>query len=235
MSHTSEKNSTEPDFEKLKFIRIFDPVHIPKFLIEQIKDRDYEVEQFYEFQSRVCLLHSDGSSRLNPYNLLYLIITDDNDSVGMLWCVVAPLSEDLVIQTFSMHKDYWCQGKAVKLLEEKVREIKDGCKLNKVFWITRYPRHSEKYGWKRSKGVLMEYAGEIKKEEEDGTDNVRGLSVRGVCPEVHRGGATEPESTDRAEHATTPATPKPARGRPRKSRSSGAVPSAVHETSDAKL
>jgi len=235
MSHTSEKNSSEPDFEKLKFMRIFDPVHIPKFLIEQIKDRDYEVEQFYEFQSRVCLLYNDGTPRLNPYNLLYLVITDDNVAVGMLWCVVAPLSEDLVIQTFSMHKDYWCQGKAVKLLEEKVREIKDGCELNKVFWVTRYPRHSEKYGWKRSKGVLMEYAGEENKEEEDGSVNVRGVELRRDGPEVLRTGATEPESADTAEHADAPATPKPTRGRPRKSGIAGAVSSAVHGASNANV
>lgn len=235
MSDTSEKNSTQIDgFNHLKFIRIFDPIHIPKYLVEQIKDRDYEVDRFYEYQKKYCLVHGEDGSRLNPCNLLYLIVDDRNIGVGFLWCVVNSLANDLVIQTFSMDKKYWCQGKAVKLVETKCREIKKSCQLNKVFWVTRYPKHSEKYGFKRSKGVLMEYTGEVK-EEKDGSDFIRGDQSRGICSEVHPSGTTKAESDDRAELSPAPTSSGRKAGRPRKSRSSATVRGPVSESSSSEL
>ncbi len=231
MSNTLEKNSTnkgnnstsDDKFDKLKFIRIFDPNHVPKYLIEQIKDRDYDVEKFYKYHESTCLIHGRDGPRLNPVNMLYLISNEQHMPCGVLWCTVSVLSNDLIIQTFSMDKDYWGQGKAVQLLEKKCREIKDICELNNVYWVTKYPKHSEKYGFKRSKSVLMEYTGERKEEENDGKDDDGGKQCRGDGSEVHRAGAAKDKRPSGTEHAPDPTSAGKPDGRTRNRRKSKAV------------
>jgi N-acetylglutamate synthase-like GNAT family acetyltransferase len=132
--------------------------------VEQIRDRKFEVDKFYEYQKIICLSQTEQGVMVNPLNLLFVIANESNHVKGFLWCSISPLTNELVINSFSMHKDYWCKGGAVQLVESKVKELMKEINLNRVLWITNYPRHSEKFGFKRAKGVLMEY----QEEEEDG-------------------------------------------------------------------
>lgn len=160
----SDNNSK---IDELEWVRIFDPVHIPKHLVEQIRDRDWSVERFYQYQKAINL-QSDGSNiTLNPLNLLFVLVDKEKKVQGFMWSAVEILSNCLVINSFSIDKAYWNQGMAVEMLEKKAREIAVGAKLSKVYWITNYPKHSEKHGFKRSKSVLMEY----NLEENHGQDN----------------------------------------------------------------
>lgn len=149
--------TNDVDFTKLKFIRIFDPVHIPVELVQQVRDRKFSVEKFYEYQSIVCVSKTEHGLVVNPLNLLFVIANEKTKVVGFLWAVVSPLSQDLVINTFSMNKDYWGKGDAVTLVTNKCKEIMKEANLSRVYWITNYPKHSERYGFKRAKGVLMEF------------------------------------------------------------------------------
>ena len=160
-----DKDSKEIDFDSLRFIRIFTPMHIPKELIEQVRDREYSVEDWYKYQEVICLRQTDAGPQLNPLSLLYVIADDMNRVVGMLWCEIDSLSKTLVVQTFSMDKDYWCRGKAVGLLFRKGKEILEECNLKRCIWHTYYPKHSKRYGFKETKGAIMEWCAE---EEEDG-------------------------------------------------------------------
>ena len=162
----SDKESKEIDFDKLRFIRVFTPMHVPKELIEQVRDRNYEVDDWYKYQEVICLRQTDAGPQLNPLSMLYVIADERNKVVGMLWCEVDALGKTLVVQTFSMDKKYWVRGKAVSLLANKAKEIAKECKLKKIIWCNNYPKHSERYGFKRSKTVLMEFT-----EEEDGRHN----------------------------------------------------------------
>jgi N-acetylglutamate synthase-like GNAT family acetyltransferase len=143
----------------LTWVRIFDPIHIPRELVDQIKDRMYDVDKFYKYQKEACLSQVGDKIVLNPHNLLFVLIDENKLVKGFCWMVVDALDDALVINTFSMNPDYWGNGKAVKLLEEKAKEIQEGAKLKKIFWITRCPRHSQKFGFKTSKHTLMEYIG----------------------------------------------------------------------------
>lgn len=145
--------------EDLRFIRIIDPVHIPRHLVEQVRDRDFTVDKFYDYQRMVCVETTPNGIRANPLNLLFVIVDEGNVVQGFLWAVVDPLCNYLLINTFSMEKEYWGGGRAVKLLERKAKEIMSGAQLTKGYWITNYPKHSERYGFKRSKSILMEYRG----------------------------------------------------------------------------
>lgn len=156
--------------DKLRWIRIFTPDHIPKYLIEQIKQRDYPVEDFYKYHRCNCLIENQ---QLNPFLHLYVLADDDNQVKGMLWVDIDPLTKDILIQTYSIDKDYWCNGEAVKKLADHVKSIREKGKLNKIYWVTTYPKHSERNGFKRSRNVLMEYNGE-KEEKENGEDILKG-------------------------------------------------------------
>lgn len=173
------------DFSKLKFIRIFDPSHIPVELVQQVRDRKFSVEKFYEYQSIVCVSKTEHGMVVNPLNLLFVIANEKTKVVGFLWAVVSPLSQDLVINTFSMNKDYWGKGDAVTLVTNKCKEILKEANLSRVYWITNYPKHSERYGFKRAKGVLMEFnlggedGGNISRERRkaDGTSQLANSST----------------------------------------------------------
>jgi hypothetical protein len=161
----SENKKKEVDFDDLRFIRVFTPMHVPKELIEQIRDRDYEVEDWYKYQEMICTKNTPQGPVINPLSMLYVVADEGNKVVGMMWCILEVLEKKLIVQTFSMNKKYWLKGKAVTLVSKKAKEIAKECNLKKIVWCTNYPKHSERYGFKRSKSVLMEY-----QEVEDGCD-----------------------------------------------------------------
>lgn len=144
--------------ENLRWIRIFDPVHIPREYIDQIKQKEFTTDRFYKFQDGVCLIEHELGLCINPYNLLFVLVDDSTKVKGVLWMVIDSLANALVINTFSVDKEYWGNGKAIELLIEKAKEVKEQENLERVYWITRSPKHSEKFGFKRSKNVLMEYS-----------------------------------------------------------------------------
>lgn len=144
------------NIDDLRWIRIFNPSLVPKYLIEQIKKRDYTVNDFFKHQEAICLCNSKDGLSLNPFSHLYVLATNDHIIKGVLWFTVEPLAKDIVIQTYSVDKEYWCTG-AVKKLADHIKEIRSKANLNKIYWITDYPKHSKKHGFKQSKSVLMEY------------------------------------------------------------------------------
>jgi len=179
MSASSTKEP-EIDFSKLRFVRIFTPVHIPKELIEQVREKEYDVNDWYRYLEIVCIRQTNEGPQLNPLCLLYVIVDELNKVVGMLWAEIDTLSKILAIQTFSMDKKYWLKGQAVTLLADKAKEIAKECGLKKIRWASSYPKHSERYGFHRSKSVLMEWIVEDNKESQDGFDIAGQREVSGV-------------------------------------------------------
>jgi len=174
-----DKQSKEIDFDKLRFIRVFTPMHVPKGLIEQVRDRSYEVDDWYKYQEHICVRQTENGPILNPLSMLYVIADEQNKVIGMLWCEVCALEKTLIVQTFSMDKKYWVRGKAVQLLAKKAKEIAKECKLKKIFWVTNYPKHSQRHGFSRSKSVLMEFKEE--EEEKDGQFSIRECEAHREC------------------------------------------------------
>ena len=151
--------------DELRWIRAFSPDLLPRYLVEQIKNKDFTVDEFYSFQRANCTISDNNGISLNPTNHLYFLVDPSNQVKGFLWLVVDVLTKDLVINNYSLDSNYWCKGQAVKKLSKFVKELLNKLKFNKIYWITRYPKHSKKYGFKPSKDVLMEYD---PKGEEDG-------------------------------------------------------------------
>jgi hypothetical protein len=151
------EHSDTPDFSSLRFIRVFTPDHIPRYLVEQLKDRAFEVDRFYEYLNIECIVNTDAGPKLNQYNFLYVVATPENKVVGFLWAVIDPLGNNLIINNFSMDREYWYRGRSVRLLEAKAKELQATYETKNIFWFTRYPKHSKYYGFKESSYILMEY------------------------------------------------------------------------------
>lgn len=149
--------------EDLRWVRVFTPVHIPTYLVDQVRDRDFTVDDFYKYQEQSCLRMTKEGPSLNPFNHLYVLANSENITKGFLWFTIDALSKDICIHTFSMDKEYWLKGKAVEKLASFIKDIRRKASLNKVYWVTNYEKHSMRHGFKRSKSILMEY--DPKKEE----------------------------------------------------------------------
>lgn len=158
--------------EDLRWVRLFTSSHIPKYLVEQIAKRDYTVDNFFKHLESEILQPSQNGPVLNPCFHVWALVDPSNLVKGFVWFTIDTLSQDIVIQVFSMDSNYWGKG-AVEKLAEHVKMIRKKADLNKIYWITHFPKHSAKYDFKASKNVLMEYNEEEIKEEkkENGKDS----------------------------------------------------------------
>ena len=151
--------------DELRWVRIFTIEHLPNYLVEQVRHRTYSVEEFYKYQQLNLLMQGKEGIILNPFNHIYILANKENLVKGFVWMTIDPLSKDIFIQTYSVDKEYWGRGQAVKKLVDHIKEIRNKAHLNKIFWHTDYPKHSMRYGFSQSKQVLMEY--DPKKEEKN--------------------------------------------------------------------
>ena len=164
------------NFEDLKWVRVFTPEHIPRYLVEQIKSRDYSVDDFYKYQELNCLLEEEKGPTLNPLNQLHVLVDKENMVKGFVWFTIETLSKNIILQTYSIDKEYWNKGKAVSKVAEFLTKALNEGKLKKIFWVTDYPKHSEKNGFTRSKSILMEYT--------DGQDTNRKPNTEECKPSI---------------------------------------------------
>jgi hypothetical protein len=142
-------------------------------LIEQVKHRDYSVEDFLKYQSNICFISNSEGQMLNPFSHLYYLANPENLIKGVLWFCIDPLTKDLIIQTYSVDKEYSKEGGAVDKLISLIKDIVYKAKLKKTYWITNHPRHSQRHGFKKSKSVLMEFCEKEREEDEKEKDKFK--------------------------------------------------------------
>ena len=88
---------------------------------------------------------------------LWALVDPENLVKGFLWFTIDSLSKNMVIQIYSVDSHYWGSKSAVLKLVEHMREMRTKGKMKKVYWITHFPKHSQKHGFVPSKAILMEY------------------------------------------------------------------------------
>lgn len=156
------------NIDELRWVRLFTSALIPVYLVEQISKRDYEVKDFYTYLEENILIRTQEGPMLNSTFNIWGLIDPKNLVKGFLWFTIDPLSKDMVIQVYSVDSHYWgCKGAILKLAVH-MKDLRKKGKLKKVYWITKFPKHSIKYGFKPSKNILMEYNEE---EKDDGKDD----------------------------------------------------------------
>jgi len=131
--------------EELRWVRVFTIEHLPNYLVDQVRHRTYSIEEFYKYQQLNLLMQSENGIKLNPFNHIYVLVDSENLVKGFVWLTIDALSKDIFIQTYSVDKQYWNRGQAVKKLAEHVKEIRNKAKLNYIFWHTAYQKHTIRY------------------------------------------------------------------------------------------
>lgn len=150
-------NATKPDFltesgtpkiDQLMFVKLKIPKLIPRELIESVKGRTFTPEQFYDYQAKQVD---------NPYNHLFALVDSAKKIHGYLWAEVNVLDDSLFINTFSISKEFWGKGEAIKKVTDFLDGFRKKINATRVFWLTSNERFFLKHGFKRSKMALMEY------------------------------------------------------------------------------
>jgi N-acetylglutamate synthase-like GNAT family acetyltransferase len=152
--------------KELRWLRIFTPNHIPRKYVEQLKGVNFSVDQFYEYQEKVCVVPTSKELQLNPLNHLYVLTNKENEVKGFLWFVIDSLSSDIVIQNLSVDQLYWGGGKIIETVTALIQTIREKANLKDIYFITRCPRHASKMGFKPAKDVLMIYDPSLSKPKE---------------------------------------------------------------------
>lgn len=142
---TSEK---QPTISKMEFVRLKIPRLIPAELIEAVKGRTFSPEQFIEYQERQVD---------NPSNFLYALVDDDKVIHGYFWAELNSLDGSLFINTFSVAKEFWGRGEAMKKAIEFAGKLKAKTQAPRVLWCSTNEKFFIKHGFKKSKIMLMEY------------------------------------------------------------------------------
>lgn len=135
----------------LQFVKLKIPRLIPISLIDSVKGRTFTPEQFYSYQE---------AQIDNPYNYLFALIDDSKKIHGYLWAETNLLDGSLFVNTFSISKEYWGKGEAIKKATVFLKHFKQKIKAPRCYWVTTNERFFLKHNFKRSKNVLMEYNGE---------------------------------------------------------------------------
>jgi hypothetical protein len=151
---------TTETIKPLTFVRLRVPSLIPPELVEAVKGRTFDVQDFFRYQEMV---------KGEEGNYLYVLIDEEKKIKGYLWAERNNLDGSLFVNTLSVVKDFWHKGAIMEIVEEFLIDLKEYCKAPRVYWSTQNPKFFEKRKWKRSKNVLMEYNPD-KQEKKDGTE-----------------------------------------------------------------
>lgn len=153
----SERENVKNLSPNLRIVPLKYPNILPRELIENVKGRTFEPEDFIKYLS---------NNVDNPVVMLYVLIDDESKIHGYIWIEKNLLDNSLFINTFSVSKEHWGKGKVIDLVIPFLEALKQKMGSKHVFWITTNPKFFQKRGFKVSKNVLMEYTSE--KEVENG-------------------------------------------------------------------
>ena len=142
------------NIEDLKLIRIFDPILVPVYLIEQIKHRQHTVLDFYNYNQDNCFIFDGESARINPLNHLYVLVDALNKIKGVLWFTID--GQMTTIELLSIDKEYWGKGDALAFIHKNIVDIVSPIGIKHLRIFTTNPKAYEKIGFTRSKHVIME-------------------------------------------------------------------------------
>jgi len=133
--------------KKLRFIRIYDGDLIPRYLVENNKERTFDVNHFYN----VLKLAANSLT-----TFLYVLVDEENIIVGYLWIELDLLGKKFIVNTLSIDKSYWGEH-VFDIVDDFVKELMHKNNIKRVWWITSRPAYYCKKGYFESKDTIMEY------------------------------------------------------------------------------
>lgn len=137
----------KPRGTQLTFKPISDPALIPPYLVEQMKGREFEVEQFYKV---VPLMMR------SPFVIFGAFVNMEKEIKGFLLGDVNPLDMWLHIAMLSIDKQYYRKGIIPETLGILKHVVKNN-ELKGIVMVTTRPKAFEIAGFERSKLTRMRY------------------------------------------------------------------------------
>lgn len=146
------------NLEDLSFVRLIDPVHIPSYLVEQIKNRLFDIEKFYDYLKIACTYKTENGPILNNFVFLYAITNVKLRQVkGFLFMYMDILSNSLLISQFSIDKEYWNKGEAVNFMLSFAKQVMKELSASSIVWLTKNIKTCESLGFTRSGYTVMTF------------------------------------------------------------------------------
>ena len=135
--------------KQLAIIPIPDPRLIPRYLLEQVKDRKWTTEEWYDLQLKLVGVES---------NLVLSLVDRDHQVKGFIWLTIDGFDKHIHINTFSVDHEYQRKSKLIKYVTSYIRKLAKGLKIETVIWTARRTKALERYGFKQSEFKIMEEA-----------------------------------------------------------------------------
>lgn len=165
-----------PDIKDLKFLRLIIAEAfnaIPRALFESIKELDSDtIDRIYANSADIMTIPVVDQKgvvvgRLPAPSVWIAIMLDIAKEVkGFVWMEFDVIEQRVFVQACAVAKEY--QGEVIQNVVDYIRslQISEEMKNNIQFATTR-PKAYEKFGWERSKRVLMELRNEPEITESD--------------------------------------------------------------------
>ena len=117
---------------------------IPRKLFDEVKDKNFDVDKIYELSEFILS---------NLSTQFYILIDKEKKIKGVLWAYANVLKNAIQINLFSIDKEYQCNH----ALKETLKFVRTWDSKAKIQLSTARPKvFEEKFGFKRSKYILME-------------------------------------------------------------------------------
>ncbi len=133
--------------KQLNIIPVPDSRLIPRYLLEQVKDRRWAVDEWYELQKQLIGVES---------NIVLSLIDKEHQIVGFIWLTVEAFDKYIHINTISVDPKYQRKSKLINFVSKYIREIARALNIDTVIWTARRTKALEKYGFQESEYKLME-------------------------------------------------------------------------------
>lgn len=133
--------------KKLSIIPVPDARLIPRYLLEQVKDRRWEVDEWYKYQMEL---------REHKENVLLSVIDKSHTIKGVIWLTVDGFEKLVYINLLSMDREYQRKGQLIKFVTKYIRDLAKALKIDTVLWVSDRARAYERYGFELSKRKLIE-------------------------------------------------------------------------------
>lgn len=131
---------------KIKILEIPDPRLVPRYLIDQIKEKTWETDEWYDWN----LVNK------NPDNVILGLVDYTHLVKGFVWITVDRFNKYVFINNLSLDKSLQFDKKLFKDIHRYVNALSAKLGMKRVFWISKRPKAFEAKGYKRSEYVLLE-------------------------------------------------------------------------------
>ena len=133
--------------KELSIIPVPYPRLIPKYLLDQVKDRTWTTEAWYDHQTELIGVDS---------NIVLAFIDRNHEIKGFIWLTIDNFDGYVYINTLSVDPQYQRKSKLINFVTRYIRELAKALGIERVLWSAKRAKALTRYGFQESEYRLME-------------------------------------------------------------------------------